>query len=144
VKYAANSALQLLTLFVGIGIGLLISPQLHSVVNAHTESGQAVDQSPAPASDSADSYKPKPVAPTITAPSLGANLILVHQLEADKAIVNGYDLLKIDEGIINYLASQPLANQITLHTIASSSRSADIHTIVLPSTSKPQAPPSSK
>jgi hypothetical protein len=127
VKSAANSAIQLLTLFVGIGIGLIIAPQFHSVVNARAETGQSLDQAPVPAQavQPIDPYKPTPVAPSITAPSFGSNLILVHQLEADKAIVNGYDLLKIDEGILNYLESQPLANQLRS---AQSSHQQDLQT----------------
>ena len=136
MRDAAASALQLLTLLIGIVIGFALA-STRSSVTAQTSTPVS---SPTP---DENVPKPTPVFPSIGAPTIGSNLILVHQLEADRAIVNGYDLLKIDEGILNYLGNQPLANQAAISSVITNSRASDLHTIAhtSPPTSQPPVTP---
>jgi hypothetical protein len=106
--------LQLLTLFVGIGIGVMIAPRFDHKVNAQT----------APtAASTGDESRVITLQSYSSGPALAANVVLAGELQADHATVNGYDLLKIDQNIINYLANLPVSNRSALESIVASSKS---------------------
>jgi hypothetical protein len=101
-----NSLLQLLTLFVGIAIGVMIAPRFDHRVNAQTTTAPAI-------SSPSDETRVITLQSFSSGPAIAGNVILAGDLQADHATVNGYDILKIDEGIINYLGSLPISNNRT-------------------------------
>ncbi len=109
-----NSLLQLVTLFVGIGIGVMIAPRFDHKVNAQT----------APATNTpSDGVNVITLQSYSSGPAMAANVVLAGELQADHATVNGYDILKIDEGIINYLGNLPVSNRSALESIITNSKS---------------------
>jgi hypothetical protein len=115
----------LVTLFVGIGIGILISPRLSEHVEA-----QAQAPTPAGASDTAPATIP--LTNYMSSPALVSNVVLAHELEADHAVVNGYDLLLLDQNIINYLAKLPVGNGAELTMIGDRSKATTRYTLPPP------------
>jgi hypothetical protein len=113
-----SSFLQLVTLVLGIAIGVLVAPRFNKAVSAQSDVGQGA------ASNSSSETSPNIVyiQSYQSGPAIAATVVLAHDLQADHAVVNGYDLLKIDEGIINYLGTLPMTNPTTLNSIVSNSR----------------------
>ena len=60
---------------------------------------------------------------------LASNILLAHHLQADSAVVNGYDVLKLDLEIINYLAKLPVVDQRALSAIVSNSKTDTLYTL---------------
>lgn len=102
------TALNVFTLFVGIGIGVLIRPSLSTPVHAQQVS----------------SSEPKieEIQPIMTVGSAGIGIVLAGQVEADHLVVNGLDILKLNQGIVNYLATRPLAERADLQKIVNDSK----------------------
>src|ERR1700733_12571993 len=131
---ALNSLLQLLTLFVGIGIGVKIAPRFDHKVSAQTASTSTPNDGPSVITLQNFS----------SSPAFAANVVLAGELQADHAVVNGYDLLKIDENIINYLGNLPVGNRTTLENIVESSKAKVRYSLLNPRTASyphPVVPP---
>lgn len=101
---------------IGVIIGICVGPRVERRVMAQT---QTPAQPSGPRVITLQSYS--------TQGAMGANVILAHNLQADIAVVNGYDLIKIDQKMIDYLARLPGADQKSLSEIVSSSRAQEIY-----------------
>jgi hypothetical protein len=115
---------QPLLLCAGVVVGILVAPRIeHSVEAKQT----APITQTAPQTDSGprvivlQSYS--------TSGAMGSNVLLAHHLQADIAIVNGYDIMKINQQIINYLASLPVGDSKALSAIVQNSRADEIYEI---------------
>ena len=84
------------------------------------------------------------ITPGVTTGTFGAGLILAHEIQSDSLVVNGYDILKINQNTLNYLATQAGANPIVLQGIISNSRADKLYTIKPPATSEPPRPQDKK
>jgi hypothetical protein len=126
LKYFLKTLGQSVLLAIGVVIGILISPRL----------GVRAQQAPAPAQATGpriitlQSYS--------TSGAMGANVLLAHNLQADIAVVNGYDIMKINQQILNYLAQRPDADQRALSQIVSASKAEEI--FQLPNQNVPTPP----
>ena len=118
-----TTALNIFTLFVGITIGLLIRPYFSAAVQA---------QQPAPET------KLEEIQPGITVGSAGIGILLSNQVEADRLVVNGIDIVKLNEGILNYLATRPTAERADLQKIIDSSKPAIFYRMKQPTPAKPE------
>lgn len=72
------------------------------------------------------------VSPGVTTGTFGANLILAHQIATDGLIVNGFDIMKMQSAILEYLATRPLAEQADVQNIVNKSRASTIYRIKQP------------
>lgn len=124
MERALDRLLLLATLLIGVAIGLLISPRISKRVEAQ-------EQVPAPAAN----VTTIPLTSYMGGPAIVSNVVLAHELEADHAVVNGYDLLLLDQNIVNYLAKLPIANGMELSSIGDRSRATTRY--VLPPPQKP-------
>ncbi|HEX4309559.1 MAG TPA: hypothetical protein VHZ25_05990 [Acidobacteriaceae bacterium] len=113
----------LATLAVGIGIGFVCGTLYHPRQEVRA---QAVAP-PAP--------NFKDVTPGITVGSMGTNLLLAHEIAADSLVVNGYDILKLQQGLINYMAARPYAETADFQNIINASRATIVYRY------KPPTPP---
>jgi len=115
----------LATLSIGIAIGfaagVLYRPQ------------QEVQAQAIPAS----SPRIQEVSPGLTTATIGANLVLAHEIATDRVIVNGFDLMKMQQNILNYLATRPLAESADIQNIVNRSQSDVVYKL------KPPTPPAS-
>jgi hypothetical protein len=110
----------LLTLLIGLSIGFIagMSYQPRSKVLA-----QAVSP-PAP--------NIQDISPTMSVGSIGTNLLLAHEVDADQVVINGYDVMKLQQAVINYLATRPGAESADFQNIVNSSRATTIHRMKIP------------
>ena len=79
------------------------------------------------------------VSPGVTTGTFGANLILAHEVATDRVIINGYDLMKMQQNILNYLASRPFAEKADIENIIKSSQADTVYRLKQ-STPPPSAP----
>jgi hypothetical protein len=119
---AVGQFIGLITLCLGIAIGFYFGRESNPI---QTVQAQAV---PAPTPNFTD------VTPGATTGSFGANLILAHEIAADDIVVNGIDLLKFDQNVINYLAAQPSTEKAELQNLVNASRATTIYRIKPPAT----------
>ena len=119
---AVNNLTQLIVLGVGIVIGVLIAPKFERHV-------QAEAQTPPSPGTVGPGTTVIPLTSVMSSPALAANVVLAHELEADHAVVNGYDLLLLDQNIVNYLATLPLANSSALDSIGARSKATTRYTL---------------
>jgi hypothetical protein len=89
MKHAAAAAVNLLTLFVGISIGLLL---------AHYEPGRAFAQ-PTP-------QQFEEITPGLTSGTAAFGTLLAGRIAADEMTVRGIDLVKLHENTLGLLASK--------------------------------------
>ena len=106
-KYTIAAFLNLATLVVGLVVGFMLGSGT-SKVNA-----QAITPV---------TPKIEEVTPGMTVGTIGVGLLLAHQTETDNLVVNGFDVMKIQEGILNYLGTRPLAEKADLLNIIEKSR----------------------
>jgi hypothetical protein len=94
MKNAIGSAITLVTLIVGISIGLMLSPRLEHVVSA---------QKPAPTPICTSTADIECVSPIMTVGSAGIGTLLSNRISTDQLTVNGYDILKLQNNLLNTL-----------------------------------------
>jgi hypothetical protein len=72
------------------------------------------------------------VTPGVTIGSLGSNLILAHEIAADRLTVNGYDVMLLQQNILSYLGNRPLAERADIQNIVNASRASTVYRIKQP------------
>jgi len=125
-----GSLINLVTLVIGLGIGFLFGSLSHRSVHA-----QAVN---APTPQTED------VTPAMTLGSVGTNLVLAHEVDADKVVVNGIDLLLFDQNVLKYLSRRPGAESADMENIINGSRATVLHRIAAPKAPIPTPPTQGK
>lgn len=86
------------------------------------------------------------VSPGVTTGTFGANLILAHEVATDRLIINGYDLMKMQNNILAYLASRPMAETAEVQNIVTRSQADTVYKLKQASPPVPQnnVPPGKK
>ena len=121
--YIKVSLINLSFLLVGVLMGVLFMEQRQtSIVHAQGDFEEVV--------------------PIMTVGSAGIGTLLANRIAADQVFVRDFDLLKIDEGILNLLSSKGYANSLEIQSIISSSKSAKPLRVKLPE--PPKAIPEQK
>jgi hypothetical protein len=130
MKNALASLVNLLTLFVGIAIGIMLAPHVERPVRAvASEAQQPVTAPNLPAPTQVGGA----VTPTqiggiaLGGESVGTYLFLAHHIQSDELVVNGIDLLKLQQGEINLLARMPFVNPQELSGIVRDARAKQIY-----------------
>jgi hypothetical protein len=103
MKYALASLANLLTLAIGIALGVMLSPHLEKPAHAFSAAPQATAP-PVTTPLAATPNGPEQISPTMTVGSIGTYLLLAHHIQSDELVVNGIDVLKLEQGEINLLA----------------------------------------
>ncbi len=125
-QFTLGSAINLITLVVGLTAGFVLGTNSRGEVHA-----QAVKSS-AP--------KYEDVTPGMVIGSLGSNLVLAHEVDADKVVVNGIDLLQFDQNMLVYLSRLPNAENADLENLINASRATVLHRIAEPKLTGPVSP----
>jgi len=135
MKQNITSLINLLILITGIAIGVLIAPRFdHRVEAAQSPIGVV------PASDG--SPKTTAVSPMISAGSAGFYLLLGHHIQSDELVVNGYDLLKLQNAELGLLSRFVPAPDI--QKAIESSRTSEIYSVAAPPAQPVPAKPNAK
>ena len=72
------------------------------------------------------------VSPGVTTGTFGANLILAHEVATDRLIINGFDLMKMQNNILSYLALRPSAESADIQNIVNRSRADTVYKLKQP------------
>lgn len=115
------TALNFLTLLLGIAIGFYLRPAAYAY------------QKP-------PETKIQEVQPAMTAGAVGFGVVMAGTVETDHLVVNGYDMVKLNEGLLNYLATRPLAERADLQRIIDNSKPDIFYRIKPPEAPKPENP----
>jgi len=120
VKYAAISTKNLAALLVGIFLGITFAPHLeHKVSAAPPQLPTVSTQSPAPAC--VPSSTVECVTPIMIISSAGIGTLLTNRIASDQVIVNGYDVLKLENNILNAMVKHKVITPQEAGDIASQS-----------------------
>ena len=93
MKNTITSLLILVSLLIGIIIGILLSP--------HIERAASAQQKPASTPACAPSSDTECITPIMTVGSAGIGKLLSNEISSDHLAVNGYDILKLDNNLLN-------------------------------------------
>jgi len=110
VKYTVASAINLAILIVGVVIGVMLAPRFTGTTNAQPISSNA--QQPPTFTQTVNQGLPMPevqpkvtpVMPGMTTGTVGIFLILAHHVQSDELVVNGYDILKLQNAELQLLS----------------------------------------
>src|ERR1700674_4870610 len=103
MRYVIASTLTLIAVLLGIVIGILIAPyvekrtQANPVLQSAAPVQQPIAQAPQPAAPAPKAPKINQVSPGLSAGTIGAYLFLAHHIQSDELVVNGFDVMKLQE-----------------------------------------------
>lgn len=143
MKYALTTLANLLTLVVGITIGLLLAPHIEKSVHATSAEPQAA--TPGTTFSGAitqQSAEPKvtTVQPSMTTGTIGIYLILSHHIQSDELVVNGYDVMKLQNAELSLLSRFVPASEI--QAAVDGAKAGEVFTVAKPQPpAQPTAPP---
>jgi hypothetical protein len=101
MRYAITTLANMLVLAFGITIGVFLAPHIEKRVQASGDPQSTVASSAQSTPQS--SGGPELIQPGMTTGSFGAYLILAHHVQSDELVVNGLDILKLEQGELNLL-----------------------------------------
>ena len=104
MKYALASFANLLTLAIGITIGIMLAPHMEKPAKAGGASPESPSAAPSLPAGLSDIER---ITPVMTTGSIGSYLILAHHTQSDELVVNGLDILKLQQGELNLLSKMP-------------------------------------
>jgi hypothetical protein len=137
VKYALISAVNLAILLVGIALGVMLAPHMEKKASADdAKQGTVTPQKPATAapSDTVTAIKTTPVQPGLTTGTIGVYLLLSHQIQSDQLVVNGYDILKLQDAELKLLSR--FVSPAEIQKVISDSKAQELFRLQEPSPAK--------
>jgi hypothetical protein len=135
MKYALAALVNLLTLVVGITIGVLLAPHMEK----HVQAVGVDPQSPSSTQLTGPNNVEK-ITPGITTGTLGAYLVLAHHVQSDELVVSGLDLVKLEQGELNLLASIPGVLPGSVQRIVEDARNTHLYQVAGPPQPQPAQP----
>jgi len=121
VRYAVISAVNLAILLVGIAIGVMVAPHIEKTVSASPPQSAQQVASPTeshPTSATAEvSVQYEEISPIFSAGSGAVDTFLAHRIATDQLMANGYDVMVLNEGIINLLKNKGIATYRDLDAV---------------------------
>ena len=145
MKNALVSLVNLVTLLIGIGIGVMLAPHFEKGARAATGIGQSPPASTLPQSANIPVSPLAPsgveqISPGLTVGSVGVYLLLSHHVQSDELVVNGIDLLKLHEGELGLLSRIPGVSPLELQGIVNSARDTHLYQVARPKPSQQSQP----
>ena len=107
MRYALTSFANLLILLVGITIGVFLAPHIEKPVLAVSSPQAPAPPAATPAPQPVVADGVEQVQPAMQAGTVGFYLLLAHHTQTDELVVNGLDLLKLEQGELNLLSRLP-------------------------------------
>lgn len=141
MKNALTSLVNLVTLMLGIAIGVLIAPYFEKRAQAYAlqqrpQSAQTTP--PSLASSGQPAARPEQITPGMTMGSFASYLVLTHHLQTDELIVNGIDMLKLQEGELQLLSEIQGISQQRVQGIVNNAKDTRLYQAVSPNEAGPQ------
>ena len=111
MKNALASLVNLVTLLIGITIGIMLAPHLEKQASAVSAPPAQVPPSSNPTGvpppqppGMFSAATAEPIQPTMTVGSIGSYLVLAHHVQADELVVGQFNLLKLQNAELQLLA----------------------------------------
>ena len=139
VKYAIVSAINLAILLVGIAIGVMLAPRIEKKASADDDHQAATQQRPVPPNDTVTAVKTTAVQPSLTTGTVGIYLVLSHHIQSDELVVNGYDLLKLQNGELQLLSR--FVPPAEIQKMVNDSKASELFTVSQPAQETPKPSP---
>jgi hypothetical protein len=145
MKNALASAINLTTLLIGIAIGIMLAPHIEKPAQAGIAQSQTAAPAPAtsvpPQAVEPSNSNVEQISPVMTAGSEGIYLILAHHTQTDELVVNGLDMLKLQQGELNLLARIPGVYPWDIQNIVTDARNTHLYQVAAPKPPAPVNPP---
>lgn len=109
VRYALISAINLVILLVGIAMGVLLAPHVETASAHPSGPPQATSAQTSPPPSAADNPQYEEITPGVTTGTMAVHTFLAHRIATDELMVNGYDVIALNEGIVNLLKNKGVA-----------------------------------
>jgi hypothetical protein len=141
VRYTAISAINLAILLAGIILGIMIAPRLEKSASAHgpqVSTPQAAPNGSTPAPAQQDQFEE--VSPGMIVGTFGTDTLLAHRIAADQVMINGYDLLALQEGVLNLLKNKGMASYRDIDALVERAKVPKPLRLKIPSTVQPTPP----
>jgi hypothetical protein len=132
MKYALASLANLATLAIGITIGIMLAPHLEKPASARAEPSQVQPSSGglgAPTGFTATVVVPEQVQPQMTTGTIGSYLLLAHHVQTDELVVNGLDVVKLEQGELNLMARTLGFNRQDVQNIVDQARTTQLYQV---------------
>jgi hypothetical protein len=136
--YIKASLINLGFLVAGLMIGLILVPRIETIVHAAPQAAKDASVPQVPASSNPPVSPPSPTAgpkvtqvqPGMTTGTIGIYLILSHHLQTDELVVNGYDLLKLQNAELGLLSH--FVPQAEIKAAVESAKASEIFQVAQP------------
>lgn len=143
MKNALASLVNLVTLLIGISIGVMLAPHIEHPAKAVSEEPQ-VQSTPGAAVQPPSGFEGHMVTPQMVQPGLtvgtgGVYLLLSHHIQSDELVVNGYDMLKLQNAQLQLLSRFVPASEI--QAAVNGARADHLYQAGPPPGSQPTKPP---
>ncbi len=147
MKYAVGSVVNLVTLCLGMVIGVVVAPHLEQRILAN-QTAQQPPQSSGPALPQElrdgqiaffDGIRVVGVNPAISAGTAGFYQVLSHHIQTDELIANGFDLLELQQGELNLL--QRVVPKADVEAMIQRSRVHELLRVATKPAVQPEVPP---
>ena len=136
MRYALTTFANLAVLLVGITIGVILAPH----VEKHAQAAEGQTQTPA--APAVNNSSPEQVQPQMTIGTIGAYIVLSHHVQSDEMVVNGIDILKLEQGELNLLSRIPGVYPWEVQGIVDNAKATHLYQVASPK--PPVAAPSPK
>lgn len=120
MKYTLAAFFNAMTLVVGVLLGVALAPKIEK--NAIAQQPTQISSQTAPTPACTPSATVECVSPIMTVGSAGIGTLLANRIAADQLAVNGYDVLKLENNILNVMISKNLLTPDQAHKMAEDSR----------------------
>jgi type III secretory pathway component EscT len=133
-EFTLGSVVNLGTLLIGLVLGFAVGVEYNAM---KTSKVFAADQKPS-------ETVVEEITPGIGIGSIGTAVVMSHQVEADILVVNGFDMMKLQQGLLDYLSSRPLAERADFQNIVDRSKPDKFYKIKAtapPAAAPPATPP---
>jgi len=142
VRYAVISAINLAILITGIMLGIMLAPHLEKSASASEPQATAPQAAPANPTTNVpvqqDQYEE--VSPGILIGSLGTDTLLARRVAADQVMINGYDVLAIQEGVLNLLKNKGVGSYRDIDALVERAKVPKPLRIKMPAAAQPPPP----
>lgn len=149
MRNALASLINLVTLLIGIALGIMLAPHLEKSAQAFSRNPQQTTSQapPSAAQGSSSSSAPgeptvEPIQPVMTAGSIGSYLFLAHHIQSDELVVNGYDMMKLQNAELQLISR--LVPAFEVQAAVNQAKSDHLYQIKQPTQKTPASPSQKK
>jgi hypothetical protein len=116
-NYAVGTIVNLTTLAIGLALGYWLAHVQSVYARPEQATSQVQQATPQQQPAAPQEVQYEEIIPGVTTGSMAVQTFLAHRIATDELMVNGYDVMALDEGIINLLKNKGIANYRDLDAV---------------------------